>query len=912
MKRGLSTSETPSPSSIDDTKENTKPHLDDTTHREPLLLSQHQIVSRIDEIENDITRYEEMLEQLITKRGRIQSLEEDTSPDSKDGDGHGNTDEDSIERSALLQQLVLQKFSVDSQPLPAVVIRHRPQLVMDQIRTYGSTLSVDPSLHDQIISTNQRLAKANTCMDTEWTSLYGRLEDYPCYKSNLVAFDKLKVSICSHLAGKKKRLKLKEDQLKRKYKKAYLQWTIKNKALDQMRGQEDQGLPAGQNRGLKFRRLRSANDDDDDDDDDGKVDAYTDGIIFTAINRDVLRFGGGWTSDSVHSDPELKHVIDPLDSTKVRNPEMRAKKTTATIPPMILDSKERQARIFDDSSKLIMDPLAYYHTGAETDDMWNQQEMTVFMESYLQHPKQFGKVAAAVGTKTASQCVLFYYRKKAKVDFKALVRKRRRGGGIRKRDQLAAAIKRATTTMATHTRGTATAASRKNKGSSLMADIGKAQVSQRVVKETNSKTREQRGLEEDNAYWEGVAERRKAKRSVSTTATTTQGSDSSCDSSYLKRRVGKRTARTTRRSASVIPGDSTPTSSVDDSTTSPSITIHQDAVVASLDQHTSNSTTSRWTDQDKIAAVNAFQLLGRDFVKVSEKVGSKTDDQCRNFYFNHKRKYGSNAFGEGDDGEGATPDSRFVSNNHGSLGLNSGEQAHIDVVQTKATKRGGDTIDKLDSVLFPGRRRARTTSGVITKEGRASDGLDSTFTTTWKRTTTTSDIKRGSNSSYWSVSERGDFMHLLEMYGRDWTKIASIMTTKSATQVRNFYHSNEQKFGLDKITYRHEPASPTAPYNVTTFALETLPPAAPPVDTHSPSPITGRYDPVRNRSPPFRNTIHHLIDPPSYHPRLGPRGRDILNPSPSSPTVTRVSDLLNDDEPNSVSNHNDWESWFGS
>jgi hypothetical protein len=318
--------------------------------------------------------------------------------------------------------------------------------------------------------------------------------------------------------------------------------------------------------------------------------------------------------------------------------------------------------------------------------------------------------------------------------------------------------------------------------------------------------------------------------------------------------------------------------------------------------------------------VNAFQLLGRDFVKVSEKVGSKTDEQCRNFYFNHKRKYGSNAFGEeenGDDGEGTTPDSHLVSYSHGSLGLGPAEPPHIGLFQFETATHGGDTIDKMDSVLFPGRRRARTTSGVITKEGRARHGLGSTFTTTWKRTPTASDIKRGSNSSYWSVSERGDFMHLLELYGRDWTKIASIMTTKSATQVRNFYHSNEEKFGLDKIAYRHEPVSPTAPYNITTFALDTLPPTAPPIDTTGHyQPYSSRadhYDPVRNHSPPFRNTIHHLIDPPSHHPRLGPPGRDILNPSPSSPTVTRVSDLLNSnaDEPNCANNQNEWESWFG-
>jgi len=47
---------------------------------------------------------------------------------------------------------------------------------------------------------------------------------------------------------------------------------------------------------------------------------------------------------------------------------------------------------------------------------------------------------------------------------------------------------------------------------------------------------------------------------------------------------------------------------------------------------------ARWTEEDKDKAMEAFKLFGRDFASVSQMVGTKTEDQCRNFYHNYKRK----------------------------------------------------------------------------------------------------------------------------------------------------------------------------------------------------------------------------------------------------------------------------------
>ncbi|KAG8933156.1 hypothetical protein FRC02_012380 [Tulasnella sp. 418] len=45
-------------------------------------------------------------------------------------------------------------------------------------------------------------------------------------------------------------------------------------------------------------------------------------------------------------------------------------------------------------------------------------------------------------------------------------------------------------------------------------------------------------------------------------------------------------------------------------------------------------------------------------------------------------------------------------------------------------------------------------------------------------------------SSYWSAAEKAVFVEQLEQHGRNWTAIAAVLTTKSATQCRNYYQNN--------------------------------------------------------------------------------------------------------------------------
>ncbi|KAJ1551394.1 nuclear receptor corepressor 2 [Nowakowskiella sp. JEL0078] len=52
--------------------------------------------------------------------------------------------------------------------------------------------------------------------------------------------------------------------------------------------------------------------------------------------------------------------------------------------------------------------------------------------------------------------------------------------------------------------------------------------------------------------------------------------------------------------------------------------------------------------------------------------------------------------------------------------------------------------------------------------------------------------------SYWSVSEKDVFLSSLEKYGRNWEAIAKEIGSKSAIQARNYYHNFRLKLNLDK------------------------------------------------------------------------------------------------------------------
>lgn len=137
--------------------------------------------------------------------------------------------------------------------------------------------------------------------------------------------------------------------------------------------------------------------------------------------------------DVARSEAEFMEILASLEEQTARDPLVRARLTSARVcdqapvPPRPFASTN--AAVVDKS--VLMDRLRRY----ETDD-FTPEEHELFEQAYLKTPKEFGKIADAVG-RSFNDCVMHYYRTKKTVGYKGLllaVGRKKRGRKPKKRD----------------------------------------------------------------------------------------------------------------------------------------------------------------------------------------------------------------------------------------------------------------------------------------------------------------------------------------------------------------------------------------------------------------------------------------------------------------------------------------------
>ncbi|KAM5238869.1 nuclear receptor corepressor 2 isoform 2-T2 [Ctenodactylus gundi] len=288
--------------------------------------------------------------------------------------------------------------------------------------------------------------------------------------------------------------------------------------------------------------------------------------------------GSGLSMSAARSEHEVSEIIDGLSEQENLEKQMRQ---LAVIPPMLYDADQQRIK-FINMNGLMDDPMKVYKD-RQVMNLWSEQEKETFREKFMQHPKNFGLIASFLERKTVAECVLYYYLTKKNENYKSLVRRsyRRRG----KSQQQPPPPPRSS--------------QEEKEEKEREAEKEEERPDTEHDKEELAKEKTDDTSGEDNDEKEAVASRgRKTANSQ-----------------------GRRKGRITRSMASEAHSEE-------------AAAPQQSAELASLEMNES----SRWTEEEMETAKKGLLEHGRNWSAIARMVGSKTVSQCKNFYFNYKKR----------------------------------------------------------------------------------------------------------------------------------------------------------------------------------------------------------------------------------------------------------------------------------
>ncbi|XP_018427583.1 PREDICTED: nuclear receptor corepressor 1-like, partial [Nanorana parkeri] len=335
--------------------------------------------------------------------------------------------------------------------------------------------------------------------------------------------------------------------------------------------------------------------------------------------------GGGLSATIARSEHEISEIIDGLSEQENNERQMRQ---LSVIPPMMFDAEQRRVK-FINMNGLMEDPMKAYRD-RQFMNVWTDHEKETFKEKFVQHPKNFGLIAACLERKSVADCVLYYYLTKKNENLKSLVRRnysKRRG---RNQQQI-------------------------SRPSQEEKEIDKIEEEKA---EKNEKKEEERRDEEEKETKEEFRENTKDKMDA-VAEELEEREQSTPKGRKTANSQGRRKGRITRsmanEAAASNAGGTSATSSSSSTTAAPPpppppapptpVAAEPEEppapAPASAQEQTSAETveTSRWTEEEMEVAKQGLVEHGRNWGAIAKMVGTKSEAQCKNFYFNYKRKH---------------------------------------------------------------------------------------------------------------------------------------------------------------------------------------------------------------------------------------------------------------------------------
>uniref|UniRef100_A0A8C7JLE5 Nuclear receptor corepressor 1 n=1 Tax=Oncorhynchus kisutch TaxID=8019 RepID=A0A8C7JLE5_ONCKI len=330
--------------------------------------------------------------------------------------------------------------------------------------------------------------------------------------------------------------------------------------------------------------------------------------------------GTGMSATIARSEHEISEIIDGLSEQENNEKQMRQ---LSVIPPMMYDTEQRRVR-FINMNGLTDDPMKVYKA-RQFMNVWTEQEKGIFKEKFVQHPKNFGLIASYLERKCVSDCVLYYYLTKKNQNYKTLVRRnygRRRG----RNHQI--------------TRSSQEEKSDDKPEEDKLEKSEKKEDEQNKEEEEKDEKEDSRDIGKDKDKCDG-GEDEDGKEQSTPRGRKTANSQG--------RRKGRITTRSMANEAASVAAEEPPPPepllpseppqpSKPEPTTQKAVREPtKSAPAAAANGETGE--TSRWTEEEMEVAKKGLVEHGRNWPAIAKMVGTKSEAQCKNFYFNYKRRH---------------------------------------------------------------------------------------------------------------------------------------------------------------------------------------------------------------------------------------------------------------------------------
>uniref|UniRef100_A0A7N8YI80 Nuclear receptor corepressor 1 n=1 Tax=Mastacembelus armatus TaxID=205130 RepID=A0A7N8YI80_9TELE len=321
--------------------------------------------------------------------------------------------------------------------------------------------------------------------------------------------------------------------------------------------------------------------------------------------------GTGLSATIARSEHEISEIIDGLSEQENNEKQMRQ---LSVIPPMMYDSEQRRVK-FINMNGLMDDPMKVYKA-RHFMNVWTEHEKEIFKEKFVQHPKNFGLIASYLERKCVADCVLYYYLTKKNHNYKTLVR--RNFGRRRGRNQQI-------------TRPSQEDKSDDKNEEDKSDKSEKKEDEEKKDEEEKDEKEDSRDIGKDKDKCDG-GEDEDGKEQNTPRGRKTANSQG--------RRKGRITTRSMANEAASVAAEEAPPPASEPALPDPPQLPKADPAQKAMKEPAKAQSMVANMDANKGESSWAWLVEhGRNWTAIAKMVGTKSEAQCKNFYFNYKRRH---------------------------------------------------------------------------------------------------------------------------------------------------------------------------------------------------------------------------------------------------------------------------------